>query len=160
MTIPKPHQSLLEEFYKKNLPYPKNNVNQLTHNKTFWDIQQMDDEEFSYFCDNMRQEILNNWNMKLHPPIIGKREREIEKDFDNLIGSSSNRIYVDENYPKFKGFIKDFGKIGSSCIQFFPSITIPFFSITLSLSPSTSTPTYFSSPSTTPPSFHFSWHWL
>ena len=31
-------------------------------------------------------------------------------------------LIEDENYPDFKGFIKNFSKSGSSCIQFFPSM--------------------------------------
>ena len=83
----------------------------------------MDWEEFAEFSDGLRDELLMNWDTKYSPPMIGKSEDEIIKQFNKLRNyPTDNFLIKDENYPAYSGFIKNFSKSGSSCIQFFPAL--------------------------------------
>lgn len=105
------------------LPYPKTDINLIKHNITFDEIQNMDWDSFADFCDGLRKELLDNWDEKYQPPMIGKSRDEIINQFNKLKDYDIDKFYIeDDNYPSFKGWIKNFSKMGSSCIQFFPAL--------------------------------------
>ena len=101
----------------------KTNIHNLKTNLTYHEIQSLSFTELSKWVDELRNEILHNWDTKNEPPTIGKSKEQIIKSFSKLRDYPVEDLFIeDENYPHHLGFIKNFTKIGSPVNQFFPSM--------------------------------------
>ena len=105
------------------MPHFKTEIQKLNSNITFDEVQNMSYEELKDFIDNMRYEILQMWDEKNFPPMIGKNKSEVVKSFLKLKDYPLDDLfYTDKNYPQYIGLIKNFKKVGTSVIQFFPDM--------------------------------------
>ena len=106
----------------KHLPTSPLNLEELTSNITFGELQKMSFEECSDFIDNMRIELLKIWD-EGRPPYVGLSEDDIIEKFKQLENYDTSDFFVkDELYKDYVGFIRNFSKMGTGVNQFFPSL--------------------------------------
>ena len=106
----------------KHLPTPPLNLEELSSNITFGELQKMSFEECSDFIDKMRVELLKIWD-EGRPPYVGLSEDDIIEKFKQLENYDTADFFVeDELYKDYVGFIRNFSKIGTGVNQFFPAL--------------------------------------
>ena len=99
----------------------KSNIHNLKTNLTYHEIQSLSFTDLSKWVDELRNEILYNWDTKNEPPTIGKSKEQIIKSFSKLRDYPIENLFIeDENYPHHLGFIKNFTKTPIN--QFFPNM--------------------------------------
>ena len=106
----------------KHLPTPPLNLEELSSNITFGELQKMSFEECSDFIDKMRVELLKIWD-EGRPPYVGLSEDDIIGKFKQLENYDTSDFFVkDELYKDYVGFIRNFSKMGTGVNQFFPAL--------------------------------------
>ena len=96
-----------------NLPLPPITTNSLKSNISYGELQAYTFEEVSKWVDLLRTELLNLWNNG-QPPYLGLDEKTIIKRFQKLKEYPIDDFsFEDELYPDYKGFIKNFSKMGT-----------------------------------------------
>jgi len=104
-----------------DLPIAKSPLLKSELNITFDQIISWDTITFVEYCDFLRTKILSLWDNQNIPPYVGKSQQDIIKSFNKLKSYDVNKFWIeDSNYPQYKGFIKNFVKIGTPVNQFFP----------------------------------------
>ena len=104
-----------------DLPISKSPILTSKFNITFDEVLSMDIVEFGDWVLDLRSEILKQWKNHNIPPYVGRSKSEIIKSFNKLRSYDVNKFWFeDPNYPQYKGFIKNFVKIGTPVNQFFP----------------------------------------
>ena len=106
-----------------NLPLPPVPISTLTSNITYGELQSYSFEEVSKWVDLLRDELLKLWDEDGLPPHLGIDEETIIKRFQKLKEYPIDDFsFEDELYPDYKGFIKNFSKMGTGVNQFFPAL--------------------------------------
>ena len=117
----KHEKKLDKERVKRKVVLKKSNIHNLKTNLTYHEIQSLSFTDLSNWVDDLRNEILYNWDVKNEPPVIGKSKEQIIKSFSKLRDYPIEDLFIeDENYPHHLGFIKNFTKTPIN--QFFPSM--------------------------------------
>ena len=117
----KHEKKLDKERVKRKVVLKKSNIHNLKTNLTYHEIQSLTFTDLSNWVDDLRNEILYNWDVKNEPPVIGKSKEQIIKSFSKLRDYPIEDLFIeDENYPHHLGFIKNFTKTPIN--QFFPSM--------------------------------------
>ena len=117
----KHEKKLDKERVKRKVVLKKSNIHNLKTNLTYHEIQSLSFTDLSNWVDDLRNEILYNWDVKNEPPVIGKSKEQIIKSFSKLKDYPIEDLFIeDENYPHHLGFIKNFTKTPIN--QFFPSM--------------------------------------
>ena len=117
----KHEKKLDKERVKRKVVLKKSNIHNLKTNLTYHEIQSLSFTDLSNWVDDLRNEILYNWDVKNEPPVIGKSKEQIIKSFSKLRDYPIEDLFIeDENYPHHLGFIKNFTKAPIN--QFFPSM--------------------------------------
>ena len=79
-----------------HLPTPPLNLEELTSNITFGELQKISFEECSDFIDKMRIELLKIWD-EGRPPYVELSEDDIIKKFKQLENYDTSDLKIDEN---------------------------------------------------------------
>lgn len=105
--------------------YEKSNLHNFKSNITYGKLVRMSKKEFNEWMDEMRAEVLDEWDNKGCPPAVGKTEVEIRKSMKGLRAVDTRHfIQVDESPDSLEwdAIMYNFSKRGSEVNQFFPDM--------------------------------------
>jgi hypothetical protein len=105
-----------------NYFYERSNFELFKTNISYYDILKKNSDEFDIWANQLREEVLSQWDMTDTPPVIGKTEANIIKSFKKLKNNNCDFISADDSDDESLGIIKNFNKDASACNQFFPTM--------------------------------------
>ncbi len=106
----------------QSLPHPPFPFDELQSNITYGEVQSMTFESLSEWIDLLRSELKQKWDEGI-PPYQGVSVEVIKDKFKKLKDFKSGvKYFEDDDYIEYKGFIKNFSKMGNGVNQFFPSL--------------------------------------
>ena len=102
--------------------YEKSRFSEFKSNTTYHQLLQMTDDEFvEWFL--LRKEVTEQWDERGTPPVIGKNEEGIIKNFKKLKSNPADYWEKDlSGDEESLGIIKNFNKDASVVNQFFPTM--------------------------------------
>jgi len=107
---------------RNDLPTSPLKIDELKSNITFGELQKITHENLSEWVDNMRLELLELWDNGV-PPYQGMETQTIADKFKKLKEFKDGVSYfTDELYSDYKGFVRNFSKMGNGVNQFFPAL--------------------------------------
>tara|TARA_R110000851_G_scaffold327964_3_gene498104 strand:+ start:1414 stop:3183 length:1770 start_codon:yes stop_codon:yes gene_type:complete len=105
--------------------YEKSNIVNFDSNVLYDDLVKMTFEELDVWVDNLREEVISQWNDPINPtpPSIGKNEEGMIKAFSQLRSYPVKDFYIDDpDDEKSLGIIANFSKNSGTVNQFFPTM--------------------------------------
>ena len=103
--------------------YEKSRFSEFKSNTTYHQLLQMTDDEFVSWARILRKEVTEQWDERGTPPVIGKNESGIIKNFKKLKSNPANYWEKDTSGDSESlGLIKNFNKDASVVNQFFPTM--------------------------------------
>ena len=127
--------------------YEKNRFSEFQSNTTYHQLLQMTDDEFVKWARLLRKEVTEQWDERGTPPVIGKNEQGIIKNFKKLKSNPADYWEKDlSGDEESLGIIKNFNKDASVVNQFFPTMLKTKISIGKSVDNGLSIYDHFSDP--------------
>jgi len=103
--------------------YEKSRFSEFKSNTTYHQLLEMTDDEFVSWARLLRKEVTEQWDERGTPPVIGKNEEGIIKNFKKLKSNSADYWEKDlSGDGESLGIIKNFNKDASVVNQFFPTM--------------------------------------
>ena len=103
--------------------YEKSRFSEFQSNTTYHQLLQMTDDEFVKWARLLRKEVTEQWDERGTPPVIGKNEQGIIKNFKKLKSNPADYWEKDTSGDtESLGVIKNFNKDASVVNQFFPTM--------------------------------------
>lgn len=103
--------------------YERSKFSEFKSNTTYHQLLQMTDDEFVSWARILRKEVTEQWDERGTPPVIGKNEKGIIKNFKKLKSNPANYWEKDlSGDTESLGLIKNFNKDASVVNQFFPTM--------------------------------------
>jgi hypothetical protein len=108
---------MIKNFYERN-----NWLLNHETNKTFEQVQWMDDEEFKQWIIDMRKAVAYAWDNFNQPPRVGWDEDEIRKQFREMYGFPVHEFEQVDEFTGQKNVIRNTSMIGNAANQWFPTM--------------------------------------
>ena len=106
-----------------NYFYERSQFSKFESNRTYHQLLQMTDDEFTAWARTLRKEVTEQWDVFGTPPVIGKNKDGIIKNFKKLKSNPANYWEKDlSGDDESLGIIKNFNKDASVVNQFFPTM--------------------------------------
>ena len=103
--------------------YEKSRFKDFKSNTTYHELLSMSDSEFTEWARLLRKEVTTQWDEFGTPPVIGKNENDIIKNFSKLKDNPCNFLQDDlTDDENSLGIIQNFNKDASVVNQFFPTM--------------------------------------
>lgn len=102
--------------------YERSQYNSFESQITYHEILQKTDEEFVEWSRLVRKEVIDQWDGKGIPPVVGKDEDGIIESFKKLRSNPCDFHIDDPSDDESLGIIRNFNKDASSVNQFFPTM--------------------------------------
>jgi len=103
--------------------YEKSRFSEFKSNTTYHQLLKMTDDEFVSWARLLRKEVTEQWDKRGTPPVIGKNEQGIIKNFKKLKSNPADYWEKDlSGDEESLGIIKNFNKDASVVNQFFPTM--------------------------------------
>ena len=106
-----------------NYFYERSKFSEFKSNTTYHQLLEMTDDEFVSWAKLLRKEVTKQWDERGTPPVIGKDEKGIIKNFKKLKSNPADYWEKDlSGDEESLGIIKNFNKDASVVNQFFPTM--------------------------------------
>ena len=103
--------------------YERSKFSEFKSNTTYHQLLEMTDDEFVSWAKLLRKEVTEQWDERGTPPVIGKDEKGIIKNFKKLKSNPADYWEKDlSGDEESLGIIKNFNKDASVVNQFFPTM--------------------------------------
>ena len=103
--------------------YERSRFSEFKSNTTYHQLLKMTDDEFVSWAKLLRKEVTEQWDERGTPPVIGKNEEGIIKNFKKLKSNPADYWEKDlSGDEESLGIIKNFNKDASVVNQFFPTM--------------------------------------
>ena len=103
--------------------YEKSRFSEFKSNTTYHQLLEMTDDEFVSWARLLRKEVTKQWDERGTPPVIGKNEKGIIKNFKKLKSNPAKYWKKDTSGDEESlGVIQNFNKDASVVNQFFPTM--------------------------------------
>ena len=103
--------------------YERSKFSEFKSNTTYHQLLEMTDDEFVSWARLLRKEVTEQWDERGTPPVIGKNEEGIIKNFKKLKSNPADYWEKDlSGDDESLGIIKNFNKDASVVNQFFPTM--------------------------------------
>ena len=103
--------------------YERSKFSEFKSNTNYHQLLQMTDDEFVSWAKLLRKEVTEQWDKRGTPPVIGKDEKGIIKNFKKLKSNPADYWEKDlSGDEESLGIIKNFNKDASVVNQFFPTM--------------------------------------
>ena len=103
--------------------YERSRFSEFKSNTTYHQLLEMTDDEFVSWARLLRKEVTEQWDDRGTPPVIGKNEEGIIKNFKKLKSNPAKYWEKDlSGDEESLGIIKNFNKDASVVNQFFPTM--------------------------------------
>ena len=103
--------------------YEKSRFSEFKSNTTYHQLLEMTDDEFVQWAQLLRKEVTEQWDERGTPPVIGKNEKGIIKNFKKLKSNPAKYWKKDTSGDEESlGVIQNFNKDASVVNQFFPTM--------------------------------------
>lgn len=91
-------------------------------NKTFEQIQHMDDDEFRQWFIDLRKAVVYAWDTLGNPPRVGWNEDEIRKQFREMYGFPVHQFEQKDELTGERDVIRNTSVVGNAANQWFPTM--------------------------------------
>ena len=106
-----------------NYFYERSKFSEFKSNTTYHQLLEMTDDEFVSWAKLLRKEVTKQWDERGTPPVIGKNEKGVIKNFKKLKSNPADYWEKDlSGDEESLGIIKNFNKDASVVNQFFPTM--------------------------------------
>ena len=103
--------------------YERSKFSEFKSNTTYHQLLEMTDDEFVAWARLLRKEVTKQWDERGTPPVIGKNEKGIIKNFKKLKSNPAKYWKKDTSGDEESlGVIQNFNKDASVVNQFFPTM--------------------------------------
>ena len=103
--------------------YERSKFSEFKSNTTYHQLLEMTDDEFVSWARLLRKEVTKQWDERGTPPVIGKNEKGIIKNFKKLKSNPAKYWKKDTSGDEESlGVIQNFNKDASVVNQFFPTM--------------------------------------
>ena len=103
--------------------YERSKFSEFKSNTTYHQLLEMTDDEFVSWARLLRKEVTEQWDERGTPPVIGKNEKGIIKNFKKLKSNPAKYWKKDTSGDEESlGVIQNFNKDASVVNQFFPTM--------------------------------------
>lgn len=91
-------------------------------NKTFEEILWMSDDEFSYWCVEIRKAVVYSWDILGIPPRVGYNEQQIIEQFQEMESFQVNKFLIKDELTGEKDVIRNTHILGGCVSQWFSTM--------------------------------------
>ena len=103
--------------------YERSKFSEFKYKTTYHQLLEMTDDEFVSWAKLLRKEVTKQWDERGTPPVIGKNEKGVIKNFKKLKSNPADYWEKDlSGDEESLGIIKNFNKDASVVNQFFPTM--------------------------------------
>jgi len=102
--------------------YEVSKFSEYKSNKTYHQLLQMTDDEFTDWAKLIRKDVIDAWDNHGQPPVKGKDENQIINHFGKLKNHDCDFFIKDDSDDESLGILKNFNKSQSVVNQFFPTM--------------------------------------